>query len=216
MPTPAAWNRFAAKELNPNSDPQLLTGFSPLDPNGADGFDAFVTHRSAYQDAGVKYLVLGKGMRDRVRTAAMTARLAFESDVVDIYELLDPAPYFLAEGCELIYAARDQVTANCAEPSVLRRTELAMTGWTATVNGKSSVVGTLDDRYQIVTIPAGKSTVAFDFSPLHAEYAWWASTVGLLALALAVASWRGRRALTIRSSSSRLGEPSVKRGDTFG
>ena len=44
LPTPAAWDRFAARDLNPNSNPQLLTGFSPLDPKGPDGFDAFAEH----------------------------------------------------------------------------------------------------------------------------------------------------------------------------
>ena len=190
VPTPAAWNRFATRDLNPNSDPQLLTGFSPLDPNGPDGFAAFATHTAGYLNAGVKYLVLGKGNRARVDSAAFSARLVFENDIVDIYELPDPAPYFSAQGCELIYEDRDHVAANCAAPSVLRRSELAMAGWTATVNGKSSVVGTLDDRYQMISLPTGKSRVVFDFSPTYAQFAWLASAVGLLTLA--VVSWRGR------------------------
>jgi hypothetical protein len=191
LPTPAAWDRFAARDLNPNSSPQLLTGFSPLDPKGPDGFDAFAEHTAGYLDAGVKYLVLGKGMRERVGKAAMPASLVFEDEIVDIYELRNPTPYFSATGCELDYSSRDRVTARCAAPSVIRRSELAMAGWAATVNGKSSAVGVVDDRYQTVNLPQGTSTVAFDFSPPHARLGWLASAVAISILA--VGSWRAKR-----------------------
>ena len=182
LPTPAAWDRFAARDLNPNSSPQLLTGFSPLDPNGPDGFAAFATHTAGYLDAGVKYLVLGKGMRERVDKAALPASLVFENDIADIYEFRNPAPYFSAAGCELGYSSRDRVTATCAAPSVMRRSELVMAGWSATLNGKASVVGVADDRYQTVNLPQGTSTVAFDFSPPYARVSWLASGVAVVLL----------------------------------
>ena len=191
LPTPAAWDRFAARDLNPNSSPQLLTGFSPLDPNGPDGFAAFATHTAGYLDAGVKYLVLGKGMRERVDKAALPASLVFENDIADIYEFRNPAPYFSAAGCELGYSSRDRVTASCAAPSVMRRSELAMAGWSATVNGEASAVGVVDDRYQTVNLPQGTSTVVFDFAPPHARLSWLASAIAVIFLA--VGSWRAKK-----------------------
>ena len=191
LPTPAAWDRFAARDLNPNGSPQLLTGFSPLEPNGPDGFAAFATHTAGYLDAGVKYLVLGKGMRERVDKAALPANLVFENDIVDIYELRNPAPYFSAAGCELAYSGWDRVSATCVAPSVMRRSELVMVGWSATVNGKTSAVGVVDDRYQTVNLPQGTSTVVFDFAPPHAVLSWLASAVAVIFLA--VGSWRARR-----------------------
>lgn len=191
LPTPARWDRFAARDLNPNSSPQLLTGFSPLDPNGPDGFAAFASHRAGYLDAGVKFLVLGKGMRERVDKAALAASLVFENDIVDIYELRNPAPYFSAAGCELGYSGRDRVTASCAAPSEMRRSELVMAGWSATVNGKASAVGVADDRYQTVNLPQGPSTVVFDFAPPNARLSWLASAIAVIFLA--VGSWRAKR-----------------------
>jgi hypothetical protein len=191
LPTPAAWDRFAARDLNPNSSAQLLTGFSPLDPNGPDGFAAFASHTAGYLDAGVKYLVLGKGMRERVDKAALPASLVFENDIVDIYELRNPAPYFSATGCELDYRGRDRVAASCSVPSVMRRSELVMAGWSATVNGKASAVGVADDRYQTVNLPQGASIVVFDFAPPHARLSWLASAVAFIFLA--AGSWRAKR-----------------------
>ena len=134
-------------------------------------------------------------MRERVDKAALPAKLAFENDIVDIYELRNPAPYFSAAGCELGYSSQDRVTASCAAPSVMRRSELAMAGWAVTVNGTSSVVGVLDDRYQIVNLPQGKSTVSFDFSPPHARLGWLASAAALIFLA--AGSWRAKRAVNV-------------------
>jgi Bacterial membrane protein YfhO len=201
LPTPAAWDRFAARDLNPNSNPQLLTGFSPLDSNGPDGFAAFAAHTAGYLDAGVKYLVLGKGMSERVDKATLPASLVFENDIVDIYELRNPAPYFSAAGCELGYNSRNRVTASCTAPSVMRRSELVMAGWSATVNGKASAVGVIDDRYQTVNLPQGTSTVAFDFSPPHARLSWLAFAVAVVLLA--AGSWRAKRSGNAGSTSHR-------------
>ena len=191
IPTPARWDRFAERDLNPNSNPQLLTGFSPLDPKGPDGFDAFAANSSAYLDAGVKYLILGKGMRDRVSSAALPMSLAFENEIVDIYELTKPAPYFSSPGCDMRFDSRSRVTANCTAPSVLHRTELVMAGWSATVNGRSARLGIQSDRYQTVELPQGTSEISFDFAPPHARVSWLASAAA--AIVLVAAGWRARR-----------------------
>jgi Bacterial membrane protein YfhO len=191
IPTPSRWDRFAERDLNPNSNPQLLTGFSPLDPNGPDGFAAFAANTPSYVDAGVKYLVLGKGMRERVSSAALPMSLAFENEIVDIYELTKPALYFSAPGCDLQFESRTRVTANCTTASVMRRTELAMAGWSATVNGRSARVGIQNDRYQTVELPQGMSVISFEFAPPHARISWLAAAAA--AIILVAGGWRTRR-----------------------
>jgi hypothetical protein len=191
IPTPSRWDRFAERELNPNSNPQLLTGFSPVDPNGPDGFAAFAANTPSYVDAGVKYLVLSKGMRERVASAALPMSLAFENEIVDIYELTKPAPYFSAPDCDLQFDSRSRVTANCKTASVMRRSELAMVGWSATVNGRSAPVGIQNDRYQTVELPEGTSETSFDFAPPHARISWLAAAVA--AIILVVGGYRAKR-----------------------
>jgi uncharacterized membrane protein YfhO len=46
-----------------------------------------------------------------------------------------------------------------------------MTGWKATVNGKSVPITTIDGVYQQVTLPEGFSTVRYSFMPPHERYA---------------------------------------------
>jgi Bacterial membrane protein YfhO len=46
-----------------------------------------------------------------------------------------------------------------------------MKGWTATVNGKTVKITTVNGVYQRITLPAGTSTVEYKFFPPHERYA---------------------------------------------
>ena len=57
-----------------------------------------------------------------------------------------------------------------------------MPGWKAYVNGKSVTMTTVDGVYQGVKVPAGTSTVTYDFLPPHEKYAILLALLAALSL----------------------------------
>jgi dolichol kinase len=97
------------------------------------------------------------------------AKRVYSDEVMDIWELPNPAPYFeVTSGgpCVLQASQRKRVTADCASAAALRRRELFMPGWDATVNGKSKPVKQ-DGIFESTALSAGHNTVRFSFVPPH-------------------------------------------------
>jgi hypothetical protein len=107
-------------------------------------------------------------------------RTVYSDDVVDVDELPHPAPYFSAPGCTLAAESRERVYARCAGPANLTRRELYMPGWTARVDGAPRDVAPAGDIFESVALPAGNSTVTFDFTPPNMSYGYAAFTLGVL------------------------------------
>jgi hypothetical protein len=131
--------------------------------------------------------VPGKVFRLRFQyvPAASSPRLAFHDSIIKIYELRHPRPYFGADdGCTLKVVSRTQVDATCAAAAKLRRLELFMPGWAASVNGIPAGIVELDRAFQQVDVPAGRSTVAFSFSPPGIGFGYATFAAGILALVL--------------------------------
>ena len=75
-----------------------------------------------------------------------------------------------------------------------------MTGWSASVNGKSVAISPYNMAYQSVAVPAGTSTVVFNFSPPHVRYGFLAA---LLAALFLIGSWTLERWPVRRASHRR-------------
>ena len=118
-------------------------------------------------------------------------RKVYSDDVMNIWELPHPAPYYtvLRGQCTLSEESLDGVAARCTTPATLLRRELFMPGWTATVDGAHAAVTAHEKIFQVVHLPAGDSVVRFRFAPPYAGYAWIAFWGGLAGLAWTTLSW---------------------------
>lgn len=115
----------------------------------------------------------------------------YTDTIMSIYELPNPAPYFSAPGCTLGPQSRDVVVANCPAPAPLRRRELFLRGWTATVDGQARPVVPDAPLFQRVDLPAGRSEIMFRFLPPYMGWGYAAFAAGL-ALTL-VGAWLDHR-----------------------
>jgi hypothetical protein len=116
--------------------------------------------------------------------------------------LSNPTPLAGAAGCTVTTVQQDSYVTECHAPSTLLRNELALPGWSATVNGEATAV-LPKDRLQTVALPKGRAVVALTYLPNGEGAALAAAVVGLLALLVPwelLASRRRRRAGARRGS----------------
>ena len=123
----------------------------------------------------------------------------YSDEVMDIWELPDPAAYFeVTQGgpCTLQEMQREQVTVNCTYPAKLRRRELYMPGWRVSVDGAKAVPVEQDGIFESTGLAAGSSRLRFRFVPPHEGIGWLACFAGLGGLLWqAVVLLGGRRGL---------------------
>jgi hypothetical protein len=137
--------------------------------------------------------VLGLALDLHVEAPATSQpKRVYRDDVMDIYALPEPKPYFDAVSgqCEVHPVSRTSTALDCTGPATLLRRELFFPGWTASVNGQVVEPAVYQDLFQSVSIPSGHSAVEFSYSPPHMMWAWLA--FGLAALGLACPSVRRR------------------------
>ena len=91
--------------------------------------------------------------------------------------------YLSAPNCRLTPSSRDRLGASCTRPSRLTRLELAMRGWSATVDGTSVPIDTIDGAFQAIALPAGDSDIAFAYAPRGFAWALLAAGLALAAVA---------------------------------
>lgn len=105
----------------------------------------------------------------------------YADDLVDIYELPHPKPYFeIRDGnCTLAPNGREALTAVCTGPALLVRRELAYPGWHAMVNGVAVAVEEAAPLFQAIRLPAGVSRVRFRYWPPGIGWAYTAALLGL-------------------------------------
>jgi len=132
---------------------------------------------------GVRYVVAPAGLdpykdRDDIQ-------VAYRDELLTIFELPGPAPYFetIPAGCDLSFADRESAVADCAAPALLVRRELYFPGWRATRAGTHLAILPFEDLFQSVQLPPGRSEVRFHYSPPHIEWAWAAMLLAALCLA---------------------------------
>ncbi|MCU1395092.1 MAG: putative rane protein [Ilumatobacteraceae bacterium] len=191
LPVPKRWGPYVVSQLNSNAIPGVFTGYSPADPNGPDALSEFATHLAGYRSAGVRYLVTFHTAVPPDLAAQLSLQQVLSSPGADIFELPDPTPYFTAPDCALVSSDRTHAVVQCTRASTLKRLEMPMAGWTATVDGRSVRVDPVDDVFQQIALPAGQSSIVFTFEPPHIRWAW-AATFMAFAILIGV-SWRNKR-----------------------
>lgn len=207
LPIPLDWTRYVSTHLDSNAPPILFTGVSRIDPSGPTAADSLIANIASYQKIGVGYMLVPHGMLEAPTMASLRnfvskpengVRQVFSDDVMKIFALPAPAPYFDATGCALKTHSRDTLEANCSQPAHLRRLEQFMPGWSARVNGAEVPVERVGDIFQEVSLPAGSSLVEFKFAPPYIEWAYVAFLFGVALFALGFVCPKIARPTSIR------------------
>ncbi len=99
-----------------------------------------------------------------------------------VYQLANTKPYFqvINGNCNLVSSnsSRDTLTTKCSEQSTLIRRELYAPGWTASINGKTTLVSKSGLLFQQIELPKGRSSVKFNYTPQHITLAYIAFGLG--------------------------------------
>lgn len=187
IPFPKLWADYLTKNLDPNVDPILFTGTNQLDSAGPSPAQAFVDHLAGYEAVGVKYVVLPASVSlppPSNGAPPLSLPPVFSDPAVQILELPQPKPFVevVAGDCQLSVVDLDTVQSRCQGPAMVERRELYMPGWHASLAGRDVSVARYDDLFQRVDLPAGQSTVRFEFVPPFMTAALLAMVAGLLLL----------------------------------
>jgi hypothetical protein len=125
--------------------------------------------------------------------AAAGVKKVWSDRLATVYALPDPRPFFstASSSCTVSITSLTEARVNCPTgKSTLLRTEQSMKGWTATVNGRSAAITTVDTVYQQIKVPKGTSNVQFSFQPPHERLAVFVGLAALLALIVAALNER--------------------------
>jgi hypothetical protein len=133
--------------------------------------------------------ISGFGLQLQLRETQSTilAQHIYGDQLVEIYQLPAPKPYFETPGrsCVLQPQSRTSVIADCAMAAVLVRRELFFPGWEASNDGKSTPIAKQGGLFQSINLPAGHSTVTYHYAPPHIIWAWLLTGLAIIVLAIA-------------------------------
>ncbi len=197
LPVPKLWASYVTHDLDTNANPIAFDGANRNNPLGPSGPQEFVSHLSAFENSGVKFLVTTPGVVFTDLPARVQLRRVFVDPSVQILELPSPKPMYSTESdkCTVRYVNIDSAHVDCRSPQTLIRRELFMMGWSAEVNGRSETVSRYSPIFQQVKVPSGTSTVVYNFTPPHTDAAVIAFLFGLLGI-FVPSSWLERRKST--------------------
>lgn len=174
LPFPRAFKNYIEDHLYPG----LTPGNQFVIKGGLIGVEAMevevANHFRAYENASVKYLLMPVSVVINPKLTALGVTKVFSDSLATIYQLPHTRPFFSTSNsaCTVTSTGDDRASVHCpAGGATLLRTELAMKGWKATVNGQPATITTVDGVFQRVTVPAGTSTVRYGFYPPHERYA---------------------------------------------
>ena len=173
LPYPKAMKNFIEDQLYPGLDP----GNQFVVKGGMVGVEALesevVKHFKAYENASVKYLLIPSSVIINPKLTALGVTQVFKDSLATIYQMPYTRPFFTASSsCTVTSSSVNFATVDCPNGgATLLRTELSMKGWTATVNGRTVPIKTVDGVYQKISLPAGTSTVEYKFFPPHERFA---------------------------------------------
>ena len=124
------------------------------------------------------------GTQSPATDSVETMKKVFTDNAMDIYELPHPSPYFevVSGQCSVVARDRTDATVDCATPATLLRRELFYPGWKARVNGARTAINVYKDLFQTISLPRGKSSVSFSYSPPYIIGMWLAALIGLASL----------------------------------
>ena len=189
LPIPRSYSNYIENRLYPG----LIPSNQFVIHNGMTGMIAqeneIVTHFRSYEAASVKYLMLPVTVPIMPALIKLGVKQVFADAKAAIYEMPSPRPFFSTSSAECSMSSTNvnRVSVTCPSAgTTLIRTELAMAGWTADVNGTSVPIATSHGVYEAITLPKGTSVVTYKFFPPHERYAILA---GILAVFFLVGTW---------------------------
>ncbi len=165
--------------LNPTNQFVVQGGMTGIVTQEKD----LVAHFAAFEAASVKYLLIPSKVVILPALTSLGVTRVYHDSLATIYQMPHPRPFFTtAAPCQITSTTVNAATVSCTRATTLTRTELAMTGWHATVDGRAVPITTVSHAYQSISLPAGRSDVAFTFLPPHETLALTAGAVALLFL----------------------------------
>ena len=171
-------------------------------------------HIANYEALGVQYLLTPReSLAPSLRALGLTP-LAADAHT-ELYRLPHAASFYSTtlRTCVISDAAVDHLHVSCPSATTLTRLELSMPGWNARVNGVNTAISTSTGLEQTITVPAGDSTISFNFLPPHENFA---VVLAVLALFLLVSTWipldRWRRRAARRSRAGDASDDTTTRG----
>lgn len=202
IPQPQAYSDYITEKLFGNVSPIIFTGTNVSDPKGQMPKDGFLENVKNYEEIGTKYIAVPPGTfnAEEIERASLKQVYADADGTAQIFELANPKPYFEAIGgnCKLEYSGRETVTADCSQASRILRREQFMPGWTARIEGpqkRDVAVTRYENIFQVVSLPKGKSTISYDYTPPYVRPMYWVLAMGVLAVVytyIIPAAWRKR------------------------
>jgi hypothetical protein len=202
LPLPKPYAELVERRLNRNTTPYTFTGTFMGDPKGPTNKDQLVANVAAYRDAGVRYVVARRGTILPADVSAAALVPAFADQSFEIYELSGWKPYYepdAGSGCRVERSDFTGAVVDCPAATTIVRRETFLPGWSATVNGQPVGITDRDGLFQVVPVPAGRSTIETSYRPPLATLSWVVFFAGGFALVVSTPPvWgrlsRGRRA----------------------
>ena len=189
LPFPSAYANYLSRVLVPGLTPvnqfAVKGGMFGIINQEKD----LVAHFRAFEGASVKYLLMPEQVPLLPALKNLGVKMVFQDYMTAIYELPTPRAFVSASisSCNVSVVSYDHTSVLCPTgPATLLRTELMMPGWSATVNGQTVPITTVDGVYQSIKIPVGASTVRYSFRPPHETLGFAA---GILAVLFIIATW---------------------------
>ncbi|MGP8248825.1 MAG: hypothetical protein ACLQNU_02645 [Candidatus Dormibacteria bacterium] len=184
MPLPSLWAEYVTTHLAPNTNPITFSGEEVNAPRGPSPLQQFIAYFRNYEQIGVKFLVVSATIANHSMPTRLGMRLVFADRVAIIYRLPHPRPFYQSESdlCK-VRAVNDVVAdVDCTAPGTILRREMYFPGWAATAAGRSLSIQRADSIFQAVHVPAGQSTVRFDYQPPYSNAGLVAGGAGLVLL----------------------------------
>ncbi len=181
LPIPKAFLKAVETGLDPNAFPDVFNGANRKDPHGQSALHAFEQRWHAYAASGVRYVLTSNDGNPKPPFAHLGFPMVYRDASVIISELPNPTPLYVATpGCTVQELDVNRANVVCGEPGVVTRHELSMPGWSASIDGASTDIRTVNHTFQAVSVSAGTHEIVFRFLPKHVPLALVASGVATL------------------------------------
>jgi len=179
LPVPKAFIDYEFAHLDPNGRGNIFNGSNRTDPAGISAVQAFTERWHEYAKVGVKYVVTSRTALGDAPFARLGLVPVYRDSGVVISELPHPRPILTGSaGCVVTARGLDQATVTCAQPGTVTRTVLTMPGWTASVDGDTTPITTVEGAFQQISVPAGTHEISYSFIPNHVPLAMVVSLGG--------------------------------------
>lgn len=184
LPVSTRWVDWVRANLDRAAHDVVFNGIAARSAGAPSQAEELRRYLANYEWAGVKYVVAYPGTSPL--GDAPGVRKVYADAAMEIHELPRPGLYFetVAGECALAFGDRRTVAADCRTPATVVRRELFFPGWSATANGRDTPITEHRGLFQAVELPAGRSTLRFDYAPPGVLASWLVALVAVAAFFL--------------------------------